>query len=370
MWNYSDITSLNFEVSSLCNAYCLVCFRYEDRGSMKLNPDFNPTYLNAKDIKEWFPASFLQQIKFICFSGDYGDAMTNPEILEILDYLTTSNPNTTITICTNGGMKNPEFWQSVGKIMSRNSHSYVTFSIDGLENTNHIYRRNVKWDKLMANVESYLSTGAKAMWDFLVFDYNEHQIEEAREFSKKLGFDNFYVKMPYGMEHEPLKAKDRNDNVEYIVGPSSKQPQPDNILPPYYKDAKDMDYLQLMETMETMYNDKEGEIKCFSARDGGNEIRISVEGNVHPCTHISSISRSSFKSNQFVRNQVNNFLDMQELSLYNRTLKEILDDNPFQWFEDSWPDKKCVFCWNVCGKNESKGTRMDKIFQQGDYGKT
>jgi MoaA/NifB/PqqE/SkfB family radical SAM enzyme len=370
VWDYNDITSLNIEASSLCNAQCLVCFRFEDRGSVKLNPEFTPMYLKFEDVKRWFPPEFLQQINFICFSGDYGDAMTSPDIVPILDYLTTSNPNATIAICTNGGMRNVEFWDEVGKIIQRNPESYVTFSVDGLEDTNHIYRRKVKWDKLMANVEAYIATGARAAWDFLIFDYNEHQVEEAKEFSKKIGFTDFFSKTPYGLEHHKLQAKDKEDNVLYEVGPASNQPNPDGVEPMYFKSASEMDYLKIKDGMETQYKDVVGNIKCFSARDGGSELRISAEGNVHPCTHIGSISRTSFKSNQFVRSQVNHYLHQQEISLHHRSLKEILEDNPFQWFEDSWTDKKCMYCWHVCGKNKEKDTRMGKIFGQGDYGKT
>lgn len=369
MWNYNDITSLNIEASSLCNAQCLVCFRYEERGSVKLNPDFTPTYIKLEDFKNWLSPEFLKQINYICFSGDYGDAMTSPDIIPILDYLTTSNPNTTVAICTNGGMKNTAFWTEVGQIISRNPSSYITFSIDGLRETNHIYRRNVNWEKLMSNVEAYLATGAKAMWDFLIFDYNEHQIEDARIFSQQLGFANFFAKNPYGMEHHKLKAKDKDNNILYEVGPASTQPAPDGVEPLFIKSANEMDYSKLKDTMETMYKDKVGTVKCFSARDGGNELKISADGNVHPCCHIGAISRNSFKNNQFVRSQVNHYLNQHEISLRHRSLKEILQDNPFQWFEDSWSDKKCVYCWNVCGKNEDKNTRMSKIFGQGDYGK-
>jgi hypothetical protein len=65
------------------------------------------------------------------------------------------------------------------------------FSIDGLEDTNEIYRKKVKWDKLMENVQAYIGAGGMASWKWLIFKHNEHQVEEARELAKKLGFVAF-----------------------------------------------------------------------------------------------------------------------------------------------------------------------------------
>ena len=71
---------------------------------------------------------------------------------------------------------------------------YCVFSIDGLEDTNHIYRRNVKWNKIMENAMSFISTGASAHWDMLVFEHNKHQVEEAKELAKEMGFTWFRSK--------------------------------------------------------------------------------------------------------------------------------------------------------------------------------
>ena len=57
-----------------------------------------------------------------------------------------------IEIHTNGGARNVEFWENLGKLSKiAGKNILVIFSVDGLEDTNHIYRRNVKWDKLKEN---------------------------------------------------------------------------------------------------------------------------------------------------------------------------------------------------------------------------
>ena len=64
------------------------------------------------------------------------------------------------------------------------------FSIDGLKNTNELYRRKLEWEKLMRNASAFIEAGGVAYWDMLVFKHNEHQIEEVRQLAKNMGFKN------------------------------------------------------------------------------------------------------------------------------------------------------------------------------------
>ena len=43
----------------------------------------------------------------------------------------------------------------------------------------------------MENVDAFIGNGGSAFWEYLVFKHNQHQIEEARLLSKKLGFKKF-----------------------------------------------------------------------------------------------------------------------------------------------------------------------------------
>ena len=76
-------------------------------------------------------------------------------------------------------------------------HSMI-FSIDGLEDTNHIYRKNSNWASIMKAVEIITSVPKQHRpyleWKYLVFPYNEHQVDEARTLAKNIGFDQF---LPY-----------------------------------------------------------------------------------------------------------------------------------------------------------------------------
>ena len=74
--SYNTIYDLQLEVSSLCNARCIMCSRREQGGEN--NPTFVETYLTLQNIKDWFPIYLLKQVKIIGMCGNFGDAMTNP----------------------------------------------------------------------------------------------------------------------------------------------------------------------------------------------------------------------------------------------------------------------------------------------------
>ena len=46
----------------------------------------------------------------------------------------------------------------------------------------------------MTNVKSFIQAGGEAHWEFLVFKHNEHQVEEARNLAREMGFKEFYLK--------------------------------------------------------------------------------------------------------------------------------------------------------------------------------
>jgi hypothetical protein len=65
---------------------------------------------------------------------------------------------------------------------------------EGLEDTNHLYRQKVKWERVMENAKAFIDRGGHAKWDFIVFKHNEHQVDEARQLAMDMGFEKFQVK--------------------------------------------------------------------------------------------------------------------------------------------------------------------------------
>lgn len=188
-----DIKELHIEPSSRCNAACPQCGRYTNGGEI-LNPEITIKDLKLETIKEKCSVDFVKQLNKMYMCGTYGDPAAHRDPLAIYEWFREINPTITLGMNTNGGLRNSKFWSKLGIMLSR-ERDYCVFSIDGLSDTNHLYRRNVNFNKVIVNVKEFIAAGGRAHWDMLVFKHNEHQVDDCMRLAKKLGFVAFRAKV-------------------------------------------------------------------------------------------------------------------------------------------------------------------------------
>jgi hypothetical protein len=118
-------------------------------------------------------------------------------------------------------------YKSNGELYFEENGFKAWFGIDGLEDTNHIYRRGVKWERLQNNFREYIKAGGDAGWQFIVFPWNMHQIEEARQRSLDEGFTAFSIvqtvrntgaSIEGGRDNPIINVADLNLNQEGVTG--------------------------------------------------------------------------------------------------------------------------------------------------------
>lgn len=191
MFDYNNTKTLHLETSSVCNAACPMCPRELDKS---FNKDTDAVSLTVEKIKNLFDEKFISQLNNMFMCGNYGDPAAAPECIEIFEYFRNINPNISLGIHSNGSLRNKDFWNKLGSILS-SKNDYCFFGIDGLRDTNHIYRVNTNFDKIMDNASAFIKAGGKAYWEFLVFEHNEHQVDTAKKLSEEMGFINFRKKV-------------------------------------------------------------------------------------------------------------------------------------------------------------------------------
>ena len=291
---------LHVELTNLCNAACPICPRYWSSTTLT-RPGLEPTSITIEQFKEWFSPEFLKtQVQRVMLCGNQGDPFACKDIIPILEYVTAHLPkNMALITHSNGGLRKPDVWKRAGELLQGSKRWYMWFSIDGLRDTNHLYRRNVNWDKLMENVHAFMSAGGSAYWDLLVFKHNEHQIQEIRDLSTHLGFLGTRVKNPDGLFW---------DNKIQVRGVYDK----DGILEHYLESATDPQYINAPTDAErsTAFPNKridvpdirvvnfsndsydiyeESSINCKSLLQNGSEIMVQCDGLILPCCYIGEI---------------------------------------------------------------------------------
>jgi hypothetical protein len=190
MYKADTITTVHLEVTERCNASCPQCARNINGG--EVNPQLHDAELTLDDVKTILKPEFIKQLKRLYMCGNYGDPISARDTLEIFEYIRNHNAKMQLSFHTNASAKTPEWWSKLPAAMGK-SH-YVVFSVDGLEDTNHLYRQGTVWKNIMRNAEAFIKAGGRARWDYIVFGHNEHQVEEARTLAESMGFEKFNIK--------------------------------------------------------------------------------------------------------------------------------------------------------------------------------
>jgi len=252
---FDDIRVLHLESTSICNAACPQCARFL-RDGKTLDPRIIQKDLTLETIKEKLPVDFVRQLDKMFMCGNFGDPAAAKDTLEIFRWFRDVNPNITLGMNTNGSLKTTKFWQELGEILNRQT-DYCVFSIDGLEDTNHIYRRNTVWSKIVENVTAFISAGGRAHWDMLIFNHNQHQVTQAQQLAKELGFSIFRSKVSKRFLTKP------------IAGLEPPATQFEQII------SKDIDCYALKES--SMYMDYEGNFWpcCWLASKHLHEAKVT-----------------------------------------------------------------------------------------------
>jgi len=341
MWFQLPKLNIHLEITSQCQAKCPACARVYD-----YNPDVlgskKPSHFTLDKLKEVFNESVLSRINEFFLCGNYGDPLAHPKLAQWIDHIQGLAPSVKFWLHTNGGLGSKETWAKLGAHLSR-PEDMVCFAIDGLEDTNSIYRRGVNWRTLIQNIEIFVDCGGRAEWKFIKFPHNMHQIEEARELSTKLGFRRFKVINPYpGFENYLNESSDIPTDSQFTHNQLSES-----------------------ELTTLLAKSKNVEIKCDALAE--KSLYIDHEARVWPCCWLGmagdlrtrypereEFHRFLFEQNKY-ETHFNNLFYYQFNDILNHDLfKEKLKEN---WSSQS----QCLStCAQKCGSNV-KETIKEKV---------
>jgi MoaA/NifB/PqqE/SkfB family radical SAM enzyme len=177
-----DNINWHIEPTSKCILECPLCDRtwfykkFKKREIHEINIDHLLKFFNGVPYA-------------VSFCGNNGDPIYHSKFNELCSRLKQSGCK--IHITTNGSKKSADWWKKLGSMLTVDDK--ITFSIDGLRNTNKIYRINSDWESIINGFKIIKKHNIKTEWKFIVFRHNQHQIREAKTLSKQLGFDNFLL---------------------------------------------------------------------------------------------------------------------------------------------------------------------------------
>ena len=330
MYQISQITHVHLEISSRCNAACPLCPR--NFYGYPHNDGYIEHDMTLAEAQKIFAPEFIKQLYSVYINGNFGDAVMNPETVDIMRYFRSCNDRLIITISTNAGARDKEFWKQLA-----NLDIEIQFCIDGLEDTHNLYRQNTLYSTLIKNAQTFIKHGGIATWKMIAFEHNQHQQDEAKLRSQQLGFKKFEL-VDHGRNTGPVF--DKNKQLVHVLGDP-----PVTEFKVLWKTRIQDEVL-----LEDIIKDRvEKTISCRVQKQ--KSLYISSTGDVFPCCFLGFSPKTyghgvyhAAANGQF-RNHV------QENNALENSLEECI-----QWFDyivKSWEiptfaQGRLVICNDVC----------------------
>lgn len=337
-----EIKNLSLEITSHCNSACPMCSRYnEDWDTREPNKTLPIRHVEYETFIDF--SSQIPNLAHCSFEGKYGDPLMNVDLNRYVDYYT--NRGVQCEIHTNGSLRNISWWEDLATYMKRVRGSRVVFSVDGLADTNHIYRQKTDFNIIMENARAFINAGGRATWDFIVFQHNEHQVDDAIALAKEYGFYSINIKNTHRFKNRgDFEFIDVNGNPAKLSPPSNQK----------YKNSTEALYLD-GDTPPDIFD-----IDCAWKKRG--TMFIGMTYKLWPCCFISE---------QFP--ELPGFRTMDEIwgrhgkdfnDIRYNSVEEILNHEFFaNELETAWATGKNITkeCWKKCTRGKSSQVEYRKI---------
>jgi MoaA/NifB/PqqE/SkfB family radical SAM enzyme len=311
-----------------------------------INPHINLDELSLLDCVDIFPPEFIKQLDTMYMCGNLGDPIVAKDTLEIFEYFRSHNPNMWLSMNTNAGAKNEEWWRQLAEVFGR--MGAVIFSVDGLRDTNHLYRQGVVWDNVERNMRAFIDAGGRARWDYLIFEHNQHQVEEAEALANEWGCEKFMKKKTGRFITQDSKKKESHQAVNRKGKETQELKKPDAKYLNKALSKQDV-IINKYGTMDAYYD--AAPIVCKVKKE--NSLFITAEGLALPCCWTAGRMYKWWHKNPKVE-QIWDFIPDKSVLDARKGLSKVFDTGIFEDIQNSWSkpscgDGKLKVCSMKCG---------------------
>lgn len=317
------VRSFNMEITNRCTLACPRCAR---TGNDWVKA--NLADISIEVLENTFPLgkreSFAGLRVNLC--GTYGDCIYHRRFHEVLAYLKEAGIG--ISVETNGSHRKLDWWRKTCDILTEDD--MITFSVDGLESTNHIYRVNARWQDIERAMR-YCAERVTVDWKFIVFRHNEHQLDEAKALAADIGVRRLTFKKSgrFG-EDDPMTPLDER----YVGVVTRNRREIEKLI----SRGVDDDEFDARVTIAP---------KCRFGKD----LSVTAHGYVYPC----STAEPSEPSGWFYEN-------LEHFDLRKHTIDEILASSKWQELESLWQRASSAprACREYCGVHRDYVEQYDR----------
>lgn len=257
---------LTIEPTNLCQLRCPLCptgLRINDREFCNLNMDIFRKLIDEVGDYVFFVDFF-----------NWGEAFLNSQLEDYLHILHTKKISTSLS--TNLSVKLSD--ERIAKLIN-SGVNHIIVSLDGGSKESYItYRRGGDFDLIVDNLKKILKIrdqiGSKTpyiTWQYLVFGFNEHELEKAQKMAHDIGVDSICFRKAYIDEgHYDIPNNDREIIRKWI---------PTNSELTYYDSKEKETPISIPLKVKHKYRKKRCDWHYISSV-------INADGTISPCCAI------------------------------------------------------------------------------------
>lgn len=190
--------TINLDITHRCTLECPRCTRqqYVDRGEK----------VPGKDMSVSEFSKILDKFQQIRFCGNISDPVFNPNFITFLEMCYSREVECVIHHAATG--KSLDWYRQA---FAANPKARWYFGIDGIPEDSHKYRKNQNGPQLFKAMVMCKEMGLDANWAYILFRYNENDIDAAKLLADKFDIQIYFVKSSRFAETDPLKPLNREN---------------------------------------------------------------------------------------------------------------------------------------------------------------
>ena len=199
----------NIDASHRCIFRCPQCIRQKTISQDQIRRSFDLTEENFQKIFDYYTEG-------VTFCGQISDPIYHPNFLNLLKMC--NGQGKRVRIATVGSGKSDAWWDEAYSYGVGENAWY--FGVDGIDEKSELYRVGSNFQDVWKRMKQGRDQGQLIVWQYIIFGYNEHEIDRAVEIAKEEDFSLLLINTNRGFnpKHQLLRK-----NVDFqITSPDKK----------------------------------------------------------------------------------------------------------------------------------------------------
>ncbi len=223
---YQKNCRINVDTSHRCPFRCPQCVRQKTISQDMIRRSFDLEEHNFQKILDYYDNGPT-------FCGQISDPIYHPRFLNFLKMC--NGRNRAVRIATVGSGKSDEWWDE--------AYSYGlgenqwTFGVDGIDEKSELYRVGSNFKDQWRRMQQGRDLGHVIVWQYIIFGYNEHEIDQAVEIAKKEDFTLLFVNTNRGFNPESDTLR---KNVNFKINSPDPKHLTDRLKKEWYAHTTDV----------------------------------------------------------------------------------------------------------------------------------